>query len=104
MKKNNYKNLFNMFKYSIVLNQEAQFINCLQEISGTNTAEEILNIVDDNGMSLLQYAVANGRSSMAKLLLQHGANKDKCSGLFDTLALLKYDLFKSNPSQAAYGF
>lgn len=93
MTKNNH-NLYEDIKTAIILNDEKQFVHSLTLLKSLSNEEQktIINTIDHNGMCLLHYAFAHGKSSMAKLLLQYGATKQQCNALLESIALLKYEL------------
>ncbi len=91
---NNNHNLHKDIKTAIISNNEGLFIDSLIALKSLNDEEQksIIDTIDSNGMCLLHYAFAHGKSSMAKLLLQYGANKQQCNALLESITLLKYDL------------
>jgi len=93
MNKNNY-NLYEDIKTAIISNDEARFLESLMILKTLNNEKQksIINAIDNNGMCLLHYAFAHGKSSMAKLLLQYGASRQQCNALLSSIALLKYEL------------
>jgi len=89
---------------TIIQNNERQFLQFMEELLSMSAPSKniILNTPDINGLTPLMYALAHGRISMTKLLLQQGASADQSKTFVDSCNILKYDLLKESEMRVAH--